>query len=412
MRSVGKTALWLGLLSLTGCSQLPINGPAYRDITSGAVSHLAVDRHAITYDYTLVDISAPVLDVLGEIDTESLHGTFAARGESGPPSVRLGVGDLVQVSVFESTTGGLFLPAEAGARTANFVTIPTQTISAAGTITVPYAGAVRAAGRSVPEIQRDIVRRLSGRAIEPQAIVTVVEQNAATAAVVGDTLNGANKFKLMGSGERILDLISRAGGTKVAGYELFVTLLRQGRRATVHFPRLVKDPRENIYVMPGDTIYVYRDPQRFVAIGAIGSVSQTSGLTGLFAFDQDRLSLSEALAKAGGLQDARANPAQVFLYRLEHREVLKRMGADLERFPAEPVIPTVYRINFRDPSSFFVAQNFQMRNKDVIYVANSDAVEVSKFVGYVRTLTSTVSGVSSDVALTRDVMLGRHILGQ
>jgi polysaccharide export outer membrane protein len=396
----------------SGCSHLPLNGPDYRDITSGAAVHLASDRHAIVYDYALVDVSAAVLDSLSRLDSESFHTTFGAP-RHGPPAARIGIGDVLQVSVFESSSGGLFLPAESGPRPANFVTIPTQTVSRSGTITIPYAGSVRAAGRIVPEIERDIESKLAGRAIEPQVVVSVIEQNAAAVSVVGDTLNGANKFRLSGSGERVLDMIARAGGTKFAGYELFVALQRKNRRATVHFPKLVYDPRENIYVMPGDTIYVYREPQKFVAIGALGSVSQTSGLTGQFSFDQDRLSLNEALAKAGGLQDARANPAQVFLYRAEYRETLERIGVDLSHFaPNQRMIPTVYRTNFRDPSSFFAAQGFPMRNKDVIYAANSDAVEVIKFLGYVRTITSTVAGVSSDAALTRDVMSGRHILSE
>ena len=51
-----------------------------------------------------------------------------------------------------------------------------------------------------------------------------------------------------------------------------------------------------------------------------------------------------------------------------------------------------------------------MRNKDVIYAANSDSTEMVKFLAYARTITSTVSGVATDVTLTRDILSGRHIL--
>jgi polysaccharide export outer membrane protein len=174
---------------------------------------------------------------------------------------------------------------------------------------------------------------------------------------------------------------------------------------------LVNNPRENIFVAPGDTIYVYREQQKFVAVGALSSVGQTSGLTGQFAFEQERLSLNEAVAKAGGLLDSRANPAQVFLYRAEFREALQRMGVDLSKFaPSQKFIPTVYRANFRDPSSFFFVQAFPMRHKDIIYVANADANEVVKFLSYLRAVTSTVSGVATDAVTTHDAILGRHIL--
>jgi polysaccharide export outer membrane protein len=43
-----------------------------------------------------------------------------------------------------------------------------------------------------------------------------------------------------------------------------------------------------------------------------------------------------------------------------------------------------------------------MRHKDIIYVSNADAVEVIKFLDYVRGITSTVSGVAEDALVTRD----------
>jgi polysaccharide export outer membrane protein len=111
------------------------------------------------------------------------------------------------------------------------------------------------------------------------------------------------------------------------------------------------------------------------------------------------------------LSDLRADARQVFLYRLEDREILTAMKVKLDRFPAsQRLIPTVYRANFRDPSSFFVGQRFPMRHKDVIYVANADSVEVVKFLNYLRAITSTVSGVAVDGATVRDIAKGAKVL--
>lgn len=407
MYSKGWT-LALALL-VSGCSQLPLNGPAYRDITYGASEHIALDRRAVVHDYVLVDVDKIALENLASSHSTLFSKTLGTRSK-GPPTVTVGVGDVIQVSVFESGLG-IFQPTDNISRPANFVTLPKQTVESSGFITIPYAGRVKAAGRRVSEIQSDIENKLAQRAVEPHAIISIVEQNASTVSVLGDT-NGANTVKISGSGERILDVISKAGGTKFPGYELFVTLQRRGHRTTVHFPTLVNDPQANIYVVPGDTIYVHRQPEKFVALGALGSTGQTQGLTGQFEFQQERLSLNEALAKAGGLQDARANPTQVFLYRLEYRDALEKMGIGLNAFPPEQkLIPTIYRVNFRDPSSFFTAQNFQMRNRDVIYAANSDATEVVKFLGYARAITSTVAGVTTDGAVTREILNGASVLG-
>jgi polysaccharide export outer membrane protein len=399
MRAVIPALLCLGI---AGCTALPTSGPYAKNIIDGATTSLVTEPGKVVFDYALLDISRAVLDKVVAVGPGSFYRTFGTK-RGAPSVIRVGVGDVVQVSIFESSAGGLFIPAEAGSRPGNFVTIPPQTVDRSGTISVPFAGQVPAAGRSLPEIQRDIETRLAKRAVEPQAIVSLVEQNASEVAVVGEVVSATNKFKIRPNGERILDMISKAGGLKYPGYELFVTLQRGKMKTTVYFPTLVNSPAENIFVSPGDVLYVYREQQKFVAVGALSSVGQTSGLTGLFAFEQERLSLNEAVAKAGGLLDSRANPGQVFLYRLEFRETLEALKVDLRKFPRDQkLIPTIYRANFRDPSSFFFAQSFPMRHKDIVYVANADAVELTKFLDFLRTITSTVSGVAEDALITRD----------
>ena len=394
---------------LTGCAELPVSGPSHRDITKSAIVEFVADRHAIAYDYALVDVTSNLIESLAESGGLTFQ-SLVTNLRPGPPVAQVGVGDVLQVTVFESAPGGLFFPAESGSRPANSITIPSQSVPKSGSISVPYAGKIRAAGRNVSDIEHDIQSKISGRAIEPQVVITLVEQNAATVSVIGDTLNGANRFKITGSGERVLDMIARAGGTRYPGYELFVTLVRKDHRATIPFSQLVNDPKENIFVTPGDTVYVYRQQQKYIAIGALGAATQSSGLTGQFPFDQERISLNEALAKAGGLLDTRADPSMVFLYRMEHRIVLERSGIDLTGFPAEEtVIPTVYRLNFRDPSSFFAAQRFMMRDRDVIYAANADSIEMKKFFDHARAVTSTVAGVASDISVVGNILKGNTV---
>jgi polysaccharide export outer membrane protein len=397
--------------ALSACTQLPIDGPNHRSIDRGAATSMLSERDEVIVNYALIDINEAVLHAQADAGPGSFYRTFGDNKES-PPSVLVGPGDVLQISVFESRSGGLFIPADAGVRPGNYVTFPIQTVDRSGSISVPFAGRIRAANRTLTDIQLDIEQKLEKRAIEPQVIVAFTEQNATAVSVVGDVINAANRFNIRQGGDRILDMISRAGGIRYPGYETFVTLQRMGHRVTVYFPTLVNNPDENVYARPGDTIYVYREQQKFVALGAVATAGQTFGLTGQFAFEQEKLSLNEALAKAGGLIDSRANASQVFLYRPEFRSVLQSIGADLRNFPpGQDIIPTVYRANFRDPSAFFFTQGFQLRNRDIIYVANADSVEVTKFLNYIRTITSTVSGVASDTVITGDAVTGRHILG-
>ena len=177
-------------------------------------------------------------------------------------------------------------------------------------------------------------------------------------------------------------------------------LEREGRRATVPFGALVYEPPNNIFTRPNDTIYVYREPQTFLALGA-------SGQQGQFNFDAWRISLAEAVGKAGGLNDTLADPASVFLYRGETRAIAERLGLDISRFEG-PMIPVVYNINFRDPAGYFLATKFQMRNKDVIFASNAVAVEQAKVMNYIRLIAATVNDpviAGENVIILRNTLL-------
>jgi len=106
-------------------------------------------------------------------------------------------------------------------------------------------------------------------------------------------------------------------------------------------------------------------------------------------FDQWRLSLAEAIGKSGGLSDTQADPGAVFLYRGETRKVAQKLGIDVSGFNG-PIIPIIYTLNMRDPAVYFLATQFEMRNKDVIYVSNAVSVEVTKFLQYLQTINGTI----------------------
>jgi polysaccharide export outer membrane protein len=231
-------------------------------------------------------------------------------------------------------------------------------------------------------VQQSIVDALRNRAIEPQAVVSLVEQRTSLVSVLGD-VNTPARLPANYAGERVLDAIARAGGPKSQGFDSWVMLERDGRRATLPFGALVYEPSNNVYIKPNDTIYVYREPQTFVAFGATGQQGQ-------FGFDQWRLSLAEAVARAGGLNDLRADPAAVFVYRGEPRKMLDQLKVDASKNEG-PFVPVIYQVNFHDPAGYFLATQFQMRNKDVIYISNSASVESAKLMQYIRLVTATAN---------------------
>jgi polysaccharide biosynthesis/export protein len=358
--------------AMGGCALMPTSGPASWDVWAG-------QHDPKNLPYAFVRITPKVADVLGKA-APRLVAEFPDR--SRPKDVVFGIGDVVAVTIFEASSGGLFIPAEAGVRPGNFITIPSQAVDVNGNITIPYAGAIRARGRTAAEIQQAIVDALKDRAIEPQAVVSVVDQRTSLITVLGD-VGRAGRLPAQLTAERILDTISRAGGTAGPGPDEWVMLERNGRRALSPFGALIYEPANNVYIHANDIIYVYREPQTFLAFGALGQQQQ-------IPFGTWRITLAEAVAKAGGLVDAAADPASVFLYRGETRDVAEAIGIDVSKFQG-PIIPVIYNINFRNPATYFLATTFEIRNKDVIYVSNSVSVEASKFINYIRLLNATIN---------------------
>jgi polysaccharide biosynthesis/export protein len=359
-----------------GCSLMPVSGPESYVIRAGQV-----DPERLPY--ALVQLTPAVVHVLAQI-APRLSSDFTDRRPPG--EIRFGIGDVVSVTIFEAAAGGLFIPSEASVRPGNFITLPNQAVDSNGNISVPYAGAIRAKGRTAVEVQQTIVDALKNRAINPQVLVSLIEQRTSLISILGE-VNHADRLPASAAGERILDAITRAGGPKNQGFDTWVMLEREGHRATVPFGALVYEPTNNIYVHPDDTIYIYREPQTFIAFGAVGATSGTGG-QGLYNFDAWRLSLAEAVAKAGGLLDSVADPASVFLYRGELRAVAEQLGIDCSKFQG-PIIPVIYNVNFRDPAGYFLATKFQMRNKDVIYISNAVSIETAKFLTYLRLIMAT-----------------------
>lgn len=386
--AIGALTMFAGL---SGCTTLPSSGPDDAAIRKQATVYYAADKKKPQLDYALVDLTPAVLTYFPAEKVQSLSRGFGAT-KRGAPTLPLGIGDIVAISIFESAAGGLFIPAESGTRPGNFVTLPQQTVDTNGTISVPYAGRIKAAGRLPSDVQTEIEARLADRAIEPQAVINLVESKSSQVAVLGD-VNAPAKFEINAGGERVLDLLSRAGGISSPSPETTVTLQRNGTSATVPFELLLDTAKENIYVYPGDTIYANRDRRTFLAFGA-------SGLNGRIDFEESNLTLAEAVGKAGGLLDGRADPAQVFIYRQVSPEILAKIGMPVTA-KAGNGFPVVFRADLRDPSTLFLTQQFRMQDKDILYVSNADSVEVVKFLNIVNSVSSGAVGPVVDAASVR-----------
>jgi polysaccharide export outer membrane protein len=361
--------------ALAGCAYLPTAGPTTSDVLKQEVK----DNQT---RFDLVDIDDNVVTALLGSPNDSFQARFKKYGK--PPEPKIGIGDGLTVSIWEAAGGGLFgtSPTEHVSAGSRNVTIPEQIVTQDGAISVPFAGRVSVAGRRPLEVQHDIERRLADKAIEPQVIVTITRSLTNTATVTGEVIAGA-RVPLSLKGDRLLDLIAAAGGAKAPVYETFVRLSRGGVTATIPMEMLVSNPAENIYAHPGDVLTLVRLPQSFSVFGATGTNTQLN-------FTSQKMTLIEALAKAGGLQDQRADPGGVFLFRFEPPEIVRTLGRPQLATGPDGSSPVVYRLDLSDARTYFLAQRFPVEDKDIIYVANADLNELQKFFTLLNTLTGPV----------------------
>ena len=338
-----------------------------------------------------MEIDELVTSVLAKRPSPSLRGSF---GDNRPPaSQTIGVGDSLQITLWEAAGGGLF--SSGGDRTSpgsRSAVIPEQPVGRDGSVTVPYAGRIEVAGRTQQQIEAVIVERLRGKAIEPQALVTVTRNVSNMVTVTGEVSQGA-RVPLTLRGDRVLDVIASAGGYHTPAHETFVSLTRGDRTARAPIAALLANPRENIYVRPGDIVTLENTPQTFTVAGATGS-------NAVVAFGARMLTLEEAIAKAGGLEDQRADPAGLFVLRYEPGSVVADYPSAPPGAASRALVPVAYHLDMREPAALFTARRFAMRDKDILFVSNAPLTEVAKALRLVSMLTQpAIQGAAVGMAV-------------
>lgn len=365
-------------LAVAGCSGA---GPTGRDLVSVGKSADA--------PYAFVDIDDANIGVVANWHQPTLGAIF---GEYGPAKLqKVGVGDTVMINIWEAGGTGIFSQAtpEVGATGSRPSVIPEQTVARDGTIVVPFAGRLKVSGKTPQEIEELVVKKLTGRASDPQVLVSLARNISNSATVAGDVTNGA-RVPLTPRGDRILDVIAAAGGIRVPVHEAFITISRDGTSLSVPMQAILSNPVENVYVQPGDVVTVVRREHTFTAAGATGRQS-------VIPFEAAGLTLEEAMAKSGGLISDRSDPRGLFVLRFEPTKLVQQFPGVPDRLLQGNVVPVVYRLDLRDPVALFRARSFAMRDKDILYVSEAPISELEKVMRVFGQLTSPAIGAASAV---------------
>jgi polysaccharide biosynthesis/export protein len=362
------------VLMLSGCGTFPDWIP-----TSGASRQQVLEQHdsGRVEGIQVVDVNDQLARKLADAKRLGQFSTTFASTTGN--NYEIGPGDVIEVTIWETPPAMLFgstaqvsLPS-LGSGGASSVTLPTQMVAADGTITIPFAGRVSVAGRTTQQIEASIVSHLKGKANQPQVLVRVAKNNASNVTIVGE-VNTSAMMPLTPKGERLLDAFAFAGGFKQPVSHMAVQLSRGNTTATMPLDAVIRDPKQNVLLEPGDVVTALFQPLTFSVLGATGKNDE-------IPFEAQGISLAQALARSGGLNDGRADARGIFVFRFEDAKLVNNTDPSIKASNGK--VPVVYEINLRDPAAFFVTQNFPIQNHDVIYVTNSPGAEFRKFLTYV-----------------------------
>ena len=341
-------------------------GPSTDDIADARYLPAAAGENPVTIE--VVTVNSNVAD---RLPAPRRSPTFSeVFGEVRPVGTTVDVGDSVEVSIWETPPATLFGGAVSDTRigtsigTARPTTLPELLVGPEGTISVPFAGAVPARGRTLREIENDIVTRLKERANAPQVQVRLLRNTTATVTLVGEFAQSA-RIPLTPRGERLLDALAQVGGVKPPVNLTTIQVTRDGQNYRMPLSQIIERDENNVMLAKDDVITALFQPYSFTVLGAAGRNDE-------LRFEAFGITLSQALGRIGGLQDGRANPRGVFLFRWRDRSD-----------PANLRDPVIYSFDLKDPAVYFLAQQFRMEDGDMIYITNSPVAELQRFVAIV-----------------------------
>lgn len=375
-------------LSLPGCSMMSAAGPSSR-----AISRAGNDSVA-SANIKIIDVTDGVArQVLSSSQSLLFSQTL---GDGVPIGSIIGRGDVLDVAIWEAPPAALFGSVGGDPRltssgsTARGTALPPQMVDSNGRISVPFAGAIQAAGQTPQQIERAITARLAGKAHQPQVFVRVVGNASSNVTVVGDVASSA-RVPLTAKGERLLDVLASVGGVKQPVGKMTIQITRGERVASLPLETVIRDPHQNIRLQPDDVVTALFQPYSFTALGAAGRNEE-------LPFEGTGITLAQALGRVAGLQDTRADVKGVFIFRLEDPAALDPATRASAPTTPDGKVPVIYRVDMKDPTTFFVAQSFPIRNRDILYVSNAPLADIQKFV---NVISSTILPVATATTIVQ-----------
>jgi polysaccharide export outer membrane protein len=338
--------------ALASCGGLPRSGPSIREIKAAA--------DAPEYDMHLVPVTPAIAAASRSTETLGFGPAFVNADVISPDTIN--PGDTLSVRVWENVDTGLL--AGVGQKATALEAIQ---VDQSGGIFVPYAGRVQAAGSSPDELRRRITESLSGQTPDPQVEVARIAGDGATVSVMAG-VSAPGVYPLQAPTLTLSPMLARAGGVSVAPDVAQIKLERGGQIGRIWLRDLYDNPALDVALRPNDRIIVEEDRRSFTVLGATTQQRRVP-------FDQPDVSAIEAIAAAGGLSGASANPTGVFIFREESAAVANRVLGRADLLGPQRM---AYLLDLTRPEGLFSAREFIIRDDDTVYITEAPLGSVTR----------------------------------
>ncbi len=259
---------------------------------------------------------------------------------------RVGPGDVLSIIVYDhpelTNPGGT---ERSAAEVGNLV-------QANGTFFYPYIGRVQAEGKTLAQIRAELTRRLAEYITEPQVEVSVAAYNAKKVYLSGE-VSEPKTLPITSVPLTLVDAISQVGSANPGANWHSVFLNRNGQQEQISLYALMRngDMSQNRLLQTGDILHVPSAENQ--AVSVMGQVNRPGSIT----LGNERMTLTDAISRSGGIDERSADPSGIFVIR----------GQDA---PSDK-LATVYQLDVTNAASFTLGNRFTLQPQDVVYVTTA-----------------------------------------
>ena len=338
-----------------------------------------VDADTMNKQVSVTAVDASVVRRLSKTKSNLDRGLLSViEAERERYEYRVGPGDILSIIVYDHPE--LTIPAgeqRSAAESGNL-------INPDGTIFYPYTGRIKVDGQTVDEIRENITSLLSEFVRDPQIEVRVAQFNSKFVFVTG-AVTKPGRVALRNTPLTLIDSIQQAAGFAPNANHHELKITRQDLTATISSYELLKtgDLSQNIVLRPGDLIHVPDDSTQRVYV--MGEVTRPGQVT----MGSTRLTLTDVITEVGGIKEASADAAGVFVIR-----------------PSDSAgrIADVYQFDLRNSVAYVFSNQFRVIPNDIVYVSTTDLGRLNRVIDQVSPALDLINLTNTAETSLRDLV--------